>query len=528
MGPGPRSTTSSAGRSAGPSPGHAVAGLAMLVTGVLTLSLLTLSVLAPPAAASDVFPPSGSPVQDELWGLFELVGWMAIVISVVVAALIAYAAIKFRGDPHVKKKGAWFTHNNRLEISWTVVTALVLVFLGVVTAQAMDRIETPPADELAEGRHLDVIVVGEQWVWSFIYPDGSTSQDEMWVPAGRIINMQVISCDVYHSLFIPNLGVKIDTLPLAQETCQAVRDAGAIPDGVKANRFWFKADRPGTYPLQCAEYCGTGHAFMEGSVVAFDEDQRRAEDPELPIWGPPPEPVDREVLHVEATDDRFAPSTFNLTSGDNVRLVLWNNGTTDHSLVLDAPINLTTGPVAPGTSAELEFTVTQPGTFAFYSDVADDRAQGLNGTLGVAAGELVEVTLSDFIIEMSTTDLVPGRAYAFHVTNDGPSPHNFYVGAFADDRDARDGRFQSETIRAGETTWLNVTLPEDDVTFDVWCNIVGHAEAGMLDEVQVGEGGTLDGGDGEERRLLLPGLEVVGALAGLAAAALIVRRIRRE
>lgn len=509
----------------GPSLGRAVAGWSMLLAGVLTLSVVALSVLAAPAAADPIFPEAGSPVQDELWGLFNLVGWMAIIISVVVSALIGYAAVKFRGDPHVKKKGRWFTHNNRLEITWTVVTALVLVFLGVVTAQAMDRIETPPAEDVAGEQHLDVIVVGSQWIWEFIYPDGSTSQDELWVPAGWTVSMKIIACDVIHSLYIPELGVKIDTRTVGQETCEAVKDAGAVPEGVKANAFWFKADRAGSYRLQCAEYCGTGHAFMEGQVVAFDLAERRAQDPSLPPFGPPPAPVERTVVNVEATDSGFTPSSFNVTSGDNVRLVLWNNGTSDHSLVVEAPIDVSTGPVQPGSSAQVDFVAAGNGTIAFFSDVGDDRAQGLEGSLGITAGTLVEVVLSDFVIEMSTTELEPGKAYSFHVTNAGPSVHNLYIGLFTDNRDARIGEFQTdEVIRPGESTWLNVTMPDQDVTFDVWCNLPQHAELGMLDEVQIGAGGA-PGEEPMEQRLLLPGLEVAGALAGLAVAAFLLNRV---
>lgn len=478
---------------------------------------IALTALAGPAIAHPATPASGSPVQDQLEDLFVLVGWMSVIISAVVIAAIAYVVVKYRGDPLVKTKGDWFTHNARLEVTWTVVTALILVFLGVVTAQTMDNIERPMPAE-GEGEAIEVVAIGQQWQWEFAYPDGNTSEN-LHVQAGRTFNVNVISCDVIHSLYIPNFGVKIDTTVVPEGVCEAVRDNGTLPEGTNAASFWFRAKEPGRYGVQCAEYCGTAHAAMNAEVVAFEPGAR--EDP----YGPP---IDLgRIVHVEYTGSgsslSVSPQTIQAVSGDLVTFKVHNNGTTNHDLTIDAPIDRSTGPVPPGETAELRrVTLDAAGDVAFYSSQGDDRARGLEGTISITAGEVVHVELTEWAIQ-DGTEFEAGQTYAFKVYNNGTTGHNLYIGVFAEDRDARDPVVgATETFGAGESTWLNVTMPDEDVTFQWWCDVPGHAGQGMLDDVTVGEGG--DGAKQQGSKVLLPGWEVAIAVAAIGAAAWIHRR----
>lgn len=130
-----------------------------------------------------------------------------------------------------------------MEVTWISATVVVLAYLGVVSAYTLVNIHTAP-----EGT-TTIQVEGRQWSWEFIYPDGTRSTGELRVKAGEVVKLEVRSIDVIHSLFIYDMGFKIDANP------------GAV------NRFWFKAERPGEYPIQCAEFCGLLHYAMRAKLI---------------------------------------------------------------------------------------------------------------------------------------------------------------------------------------------------------------------------------------------------------------------
>ena len=95
-------------------------------------------------------------------------------------------------------------------------------------------------------------MVGQQWMWKFQHPGGQREINELHVPAGRRIQLNMISQDVIHSLYFPALRIKQDVLP------------GRTTDQ------WFEAERPGTYHLLCTEFCGTAHSEMRGRIVVLE------------------------------------------------------------------------------------------------------------------------------------------------------------------------------------------------------------------------------------------------------------------
>jgi cytochrome c oxidase subunit 2 len=98
---------------------------------------------------------------------------------------------------------------------------------------------------------MEIFVVGKQWMWKVQHADGQREINELHVPIGRPVKLVMGSEDVIHSFFIPAFRVKADVIP------------------GRYNVLWFEATRPGTYHLFCAEYCGTKHSGMIGSVVAM-------------------------------------------------------------------------------------------------------------------------------------------------------------------------------------------------------------------------------------------------------------------
>ncbi len=111
------------------------------------------------------------------------------------------------------------------------------------------NLQTPPPGA------MDVYVQGKKWMWKFAYPGGPNAIDVLRVPAGRPVRLLLTSRDVIHSFYVPVLRVKQDALP------------------GRYTQTWFTADRPGSYEIFCAEYCGLGHSAMLGRLVVMPQDE---------------------------------------------------------------------------------------------------------------------------------------------------------------------------------------------------------------------------------------------------------------
>jgi cytochrome c oxidase subunit 2 len=164
--------------------------------------------------------------------------------AVAIAALIAI---------HRGRRGASTATESQLGRNVTIaagvslVTLIALLTQSVVTGRALDTLRTPDA--------LRIQVTGNQWWWDIQYVTANpslrvTTANEIHLPVGRPIQFDLLSNDVIHSLWIPNLQGKIDLVP------------------GRLNELWLQADRPGVYRGQCAEYCGLQHAKMALVVVA--------------------------------------------------------------------------------------------------------------------------------------------------------------------------------------------------------------------------------------------------------------------
>jgi cytochrome c oxidase subunit 2 len=145
-----------------------------------------------------------------------------------------------------------------------IVTILMFLFLTwwVIGSRQFVRIRVPPV------KCLEVYVTAKQWMWKFTHANGRRSISELHVPAGRPIKLIMTSRDVIHSFFVPEFRLKEDVVPGRYTT------------------LWFEATHPGTYQILCAEYCGTSHSTMRGSVVVLapNDYERWLED--QPVPGP--------------------------------------------------------------------------------------------------------------------------------------------------------------------------------------------------------------------------------------------------
>ena len=144
-----------------------------------------------------------------------------------------------------------------LEIGWTVGAAIIVVLITIPTIRTVFRTQAE-----ASADALVVEVIGHQWWWEFRYPQqGVVTANELHLPVGREVDLQMWSADVIHSFWVPRLGGKRDLNPLVRE-----------PDGSPTiNRLTFTVTEAGIYMGQCAEFCGSAHGLMGMRVVAQSE-----------------------------------------------------------------------------------------------------------------------------------------------------------------------------------------------------------------------------------------------------------------
>jgi cytochrome c oxidase subunit 2 len=223
--------------------------------GAALVLLLVVAVLAAGCAGNapqDTLDPAGPNADKEL-GLFQLVFWVAVVVFVLVQGLVIVAIVRFRRrDGDDTKEPVQVHGNTRLELGWTVVPALILLVLAIPSVATIFELARAPEDE-----PLNVTMVGRQFWWEYRYTDrdtGFNTANELHIPVGRSVRIvedgTLGNADVIHSWWVPKLSGKTDNIP------------GRI------NTLTLKADEPGTYLGQCAEFCGLSHANMRLRVIA--------------------------------------------------------------------------------------------------------------------------------------------------------------------------------------------------------------------------------------------------------------------
>ena len=206
--------------------------------------LLAAVLLAGCQGAASTLEPSGprAALAADLWWLMF---WLSIAIFAVVLAALAYAVVRsVRQRPDA---GHAVIDDNLLIVGGGIVLPLiVLPILWVATLRGMRADAAPPAPPA-----LTIEVVARQWSYEVRYPEqGITLANEMRLPAGQPVTLRVTSTDVIHSFWVPRLMGKVDMLP------------------GKVIETWLLAAEPGTYLVECAEFCGLWHAKMHMSIVA--------------------------------------------------------------------------------------------------------------------------------------------------------------------------------------------------------------------------------------------------------------------
>lgn len=230
-----------------------------------------LEIIGKPTDGATGFQPAATELARDLQWLDGMILVIITAITIFVCALLVFVMVRYnrKSNPN----SASFTHNSPIEVAWTVVPILILVFIGAFSLPVLfKQQEIPDAD-------VTIKVTGNKWFWSYEYSDHDfgfdsflLAKDELEeygysqseyllatdtavvVPVGKTIVMNVTGSDVIHSWTIPAFGVKQDAVPgrLAQ--------------------LWFAPEKEGIYFGQCSELCGKDHAYMPITVKVVSEE----------------------------------------------------------------------------------------------------------------------------------------------------------------------------------------------------------------------------------------------------------------
>jgi cytochrome c oxidase subunit 2 len=205
--------------------------------------------------------------QDALWMHDVVLMPLITIISLFVLILLLWVVFRFRAKANPVPSRT--SHNTTIEVIWTLLPVLLLLVIAVPSIKLLAKQYSPPKADLT------VKVIGNQWYWTYQYPDNGDFElvsnmlaedkrkpedgprllavdERMVVPAGAVVKLIVTSNDVIHSFAVPAFWTKMDAVP------------------GRLNETWFKvpADKPGVYFGQCSELCGARHAYMPIAVEA--------------------------------------------------------------------------------------------------------------------------------------------------------------------------------------------------------------------------------------------------------------------
>ena len=226
----------------------------------------------------DWFPAQGSTQSDKIDTLYDVLMIVSVPIFVLVMTVAIYCVIAFRAKPGERGDGAHIHGNTKLEVIWVTIPFIIVTGLAVYGWIVLDDIEAKQPNELV------VEVTGEQFAWSFDYPDEEVESNELVLPVDRPVHFQIHARDVLHSFWVPEFRMKQDAVP-----------------GITTNTR-VTPTREGSYPVVCAELCGIGHSTMRQQVRVVPADEweawveERRSGGDAPEDGEDPQAAGREIF----------------------------------------------------------------------------------------------------------------------------------------------------------------------------------------------------------------------------------------
>ena len=191
-----------------------------------------------------LWPQRASSIAGEVDALYVFLLLLSAFMTAAIFTMILIFAVRYRRRAGVKAEQIEGSH--KLELTWSIVPLGVFMVIFFWSAIIFFKQRTPP-----EGAGT-VYVVAKQWMWKLQHEEGQREINQLHIPVGKDVKLIMTSQDVIHSFYVPAFRIKQDVLPGRYTTT------------------WFRATKAGTYHLFCAEYCGTQHSGMIGSVVVME------------------------------------------------------------------------------------------------------------------------------------------------------------------------------------------------------------------------------------------------------------------
>jgi cytochrome c oxidase subunit II len=195
-----------------------------------------------------LFPESASSFSGDVDALYFFLVLVTIVFTLLVSGLVVAFAVKYRRRSEMEV-GRPTAGGLKLEIAWMVIPFLITMVMFVWGARIYVEMRRPP-DHATE-----IFVVGKQWMWLVQHLSGQREMNELHLPVNRPVKLVMASEDTIHSFFVPAFRAKMDVLPGRYTT------------------LWFTPTKTGTFRIFCAEYCGTKHSGMIGSIYVMEPGQ---------------------------------------------------------------------------------------------------------------------------------------------------------------------------------------------------------------------------------------------------------------
>ena len=263
--------------------GIAAAGMTTLLAGQ-ALAQQALEIIGQPVPGAMGFQPAATELAEDIHWLDGMILYIITAIVIFVTALLIYVILRY--NQRANPTPARFTHNSPLEVAWTLIPIVILVFIGAFSLPVLFKQQEIPVGDVT------IKATGNQWYWNYEYVDEGIAFDSYMigspatggtnmltpeveaqltaagytkeqfllatdtavvVPVGKVVVVQVTATDVIHSWKVPAFGVMQD----------------AVPGRTAA--LWFKADKEGIYFGQCSEICGQMHAYMPITVKVVSE-----------------------------------------------------------------------------------------------------------------------------------------------------------------------------------------------------------------------------------------------------------------
>ena len=237
-----------------------------IVAAILVLTAITSVIMLIPDWNGE----QASTVADDIDTLLDVAIVLSSLVFSIVLVMMGYSLWRWRAKPGDESDGEPVHGNTRLEIAWTVIPTVIVLFGAGYSWVVLDDIEAKDPDR------MKVEVTAQQFEWDFNYPEANVTSKELHVPVDQQLELELRALDVLHSVWVPEWRIKRDLVP------------GAPGAGIDDN-IVVTPDREGTYSLICTELCGVGHSTMRGTVVVESQeefDAWLAKQPKTPPGGP--------------------------------------------------------------------------------------------------------------------------------------------------------------------------------------------------------------------------------------------------